>query len=475
MHSVSAKDPERPRFLNEAECHDILQRLVSFAKGGGYTAVGIASGWTGNIRWARNQVSTSGEVEENTFSIVRRINGASALVTINEHSDVAFVGALRRAERLLRLSREAFTGDLPGEPIDPSVSPNIYSEETYQLNADRRAEAARSLSQSSVDAGMLSAGYIGVSAHSRAVIDSDGGSRYFKWTFAQYSVTVRDPKGTGSGWAGIDSDDWMRIDGEVLSKVAMEKCLASRNPVRVEPGRYTAILEPQAVCDLTEGLLFALQREPNESDDPSFPFWRSPKVAMLGDKVIDERISISTDPMDPELGYPPWSAELSPWRVFNDAIHPTTWIDHGILRNLSYGRDYAISQLGRNTGIGSWSFRMSGGTTTVEEMIATTKRGLLVTRLDRVQLMDSRSQLYKGYTRDGLWLIENGKISKACKNLLFSESPLFALNNIEQLGIPKRVFRPPAPMSGTLVGPLGIIVPALKVQDFNFVALSDAV
>jgi predicted Zn-dependent protease len=108
---------------------------------------------------------------------------------------------------------------------------------------------------------------------------------------------------------------------------------------------------------------------------------------------------------------------------------------------------------------------MSGGTTTVEEMIQTTKRGLLVTRFSNMELIDDQSVLVSGYTRDGLWLVENGQISKPVKNFRFTESPLFVFNQVEQLGVPQRIFHPTAP----------IVVPPVKVRDFSFTSLADAV
>jgi predicted Zn-dependent protease len=115
----------------------------------------------------------------------------------------------------------------------------------------------------------------------------------------------------------------------------------------------------------------------------------------------------------------------------------------------------------------------SGGTTQIDDMIATTKRGILVTRFDEILLINFTSQLYRGYTRDGLWLIENGRITKPIKNLVFTESPLFALNNVEQLGVPQRVFHAGVPFPWAVPQPR--IVPPMKVRDFSFTALTDAV
>jgi predicted Zn-dependent protease len=153
---------------------------------------------------------------------------------------------------------------------------------------------------------------------------------------------------------------------------------------------------------------------------------------------------------------------------------PVKWIDRGVLTNLWYPRDYALRALGENTGVRLLTgYRMSGGETTVEEMVRTTRRGLLVTRFSNVRLLDPSSLLATGLTRDGLWLIENGKISKAVKNFRFTESPLFVLNSLEQLGEPVPVFRPVARPTSIELTPA--IVPPLKARDFSFTSLIDAI
>jgi predicted Zn-dependent protease len=187
---------------------------------------------------------------------------------------------------------------------------------------------------------------------------------------------------------------------------------------------------------------------------------------------VDPRITISADPMDPDLGFPPFA----PWGesvTRTEVYHPATWITNGVLTALAYNRQYAVENLAQAVGLpNEGAFRMSGGETSIDEMITTTKRGLLVTRFDQITLLDLTSLLLRGYTRDGLWLIENGKISKAVKNMAFTESPLFALNNLDQLGVPQRVYHP---AMGRVALPQPVVVPPIKVRDFSFTALSDAV
>jgi predicted Zn-dependent protease len=479
----------RPRFLSEADCHDLVDRLTRYSTGGGYTCVTIRSVWRGSIRWARNQVSTSTEVKTNDIHVLRNIRGSAGRIDINETTDAALVAASRDAERLVALGLERpNSGFVSRLPLELVLAPDLFSDATYQLDADQRAAAALALTQDARAAGMLSAGYIEVAAVSLALLDTLGRVRYFPYTQAQYSVTVRDPKGTSSGWAGLDHHDWGKIDASTLTARALDKCIKSQHPVAVEPGRYTTILEPQAVGDLVGQLFFnassAMDRPYNEEQStPLGPFHQSPPTATrpglskIGEKIIDERLTISADPMDPELGFPPFAVggvgDLQD-QFTMPVYHPATWIDHGVLTNLAYSRAYSIQYLNRDTGLpNSGAFRMSGGTTTIEEMIATTKRGILVTRFDDILQLDLTSQLYRGYTRDGLWLIEHGKISKAIKNLAFTESVLFALNNVEQLGVPQRVFHPNVAFTHGIPQP--VVVPPLKVRDFSFTSLVDAV
>jgi len=476
--------------MSNDECLALAKRAAGFAVGGGDTRVQIDSTWSGNIRYAHNQITTSGDVRDNGVQVYREINGAFALMLSNSIDDVGLQAAVRRAERVLRMREEGggpqFSEHFlppPEEQLktdedvkrfineedrraalrslvqteEPYDKPHLFFDTTYGLDAERRATVVEPLIAAAAAAGVVAAGFVQVAAHGRAVIDTVGRALYYPYTTAQFTVTVRDPQGTGSGWAGVDWSDWARIDTAKLSQVALDKCLRSRNPVAVEPGRYTAILEPQAVCDLTQFVMDSMDRALAEAG--TGPFAAGKDQSRIGQHVMDERISISADPMDPDLGFPPFSES-------GNVYHPVTWVEHGVLKELAYFRPYAIRKLGTNRGLpNSTAYRMSGGTSTLDEMIATTERGLLVTRFSGLHVTDPNSLLVEGYTRDGLWLVERGKIVKPVKNFRVVESPLFMLNNIEQLGAPVRVFHPGAP----------VIVPPIKARDFSFTSLSEAV
>jgi predicted Zn-dependent protease len=182
----------------------------------------------------------------------------------------------------------------------------------------------------------------------------------------------------------------------------------------------------------------------------------------IGDKLFDERVTIWSDPADPRLLTTPFSGQGLPNRRMS-------WIENGVVRNLVYDRYWASRTNREPTGFPAGYF-MEGGEATVEEMIASTERGLLLTRFWYIRGVDPRTILFTGLTRDGTFLIENGRITHAVKNLRWNESPVFMLNNIEMLGRPVRIS--PSESSGLSNA---VFVPPLKVRDFNFTSLSDAV
>jgi predicted Zn-dependent protease len=250
------------------------------------------------------------------------------------------------------------------------------------------------------------------------------------------------------------------FDAAAVAARAIEKARRSVNPVAVEPGNYTVILEPTAVANLVQLIAFALNAR-NADEGRSF-FSLAGGKNKLGQKIVDERVSLVSDPLDPEAYANTFTAEGLPTRR-------TAWIENGVVKNLAYDR-YWAGQKGVSATPLIGSLRMTGGTASTEEMIASTRRGILVTRFWYIRPVDPRTILYTGLTRDGTFLIENGKITRAVKNLRYNYSPIFLLNNIEAMGQPVRVSASEDGSPG-----FAVVVPPVKARDFTFTSLSDAV
>ena len=419
--------------------------------------VNLNSGYQADLRFAANQVSTAGGVVNGTVAVTSTFGKKHATTVTNDVSDEALARTVAQSESLAKLS-----------PDDPEVMPplgtqtylpvNGYFESTANLTPADRARAALTALEPARKAGDLkAAGFIIVNANANAVGNRNGLFAYNRSTNANYTLTVRTDDGTGSGWAGGEHPDWKQIDFGGMAQRAITKARLSRNPVAIEPGRYTVILEPQAVGDLVQLMGFALNAR--NADEGRSAFSKQGGGNKIGEKIVDPRVTIFSDPQDPQLLAQPYDNQGLP-------LSRQVWVENGVLKQLFYTRFWAQKQSKQPTGFPS-SIKLVGGTTSMDEMIKSTPRGVLVTRLWYLRQVDPRTILFTGLTRDGTFLIENGKISKAIKNFRFNESPLFLLANLDAIG-------PAVRIGGTEQGG-PVVMPPIKARDFNFTSLSDAV
>ena len=444
--------------MGREECEALAKRALAAATAD-ETRITINSGARGNTRFAVNQISTAGDNYDATVSVRSTFGRRTGVVNTNKLDDASLQAAVALSERLAKLS-----------PEDPEAMPELepqtyaeargWSDATASLDPSARANAARAITEPARAAGLISTGYLEMRAGATAVANSKGLFAYSRQTALSLTTTVRTEDGTGSGWAGATSHDFAALAPAALGARAIDKARRSVNPVAVEPGRYTVILEPTAVGNLVQFITNAMSAR-NADEGRSF-FSKAGGGNKIGMKVVDERVTITSDPLDPETYANTFSGDGQP-------IARTTWIDNGVVRNLAYDRFWAQKQ-GRAPLPNAGSVRMSGGTATIDDLIASTDRGILVTRFWYIRSVDPRTILYTGLTRDGTFLIERGRITRAVKNLRFNESPIFMLNNLEAMGRPVRVSASEAGGPG-----LAIVVPPLKVRDFNFTSLSDAV
>ena len=441
-----------PREMAQA----LVEKVVKMSKADD-VQVNVTSGYQADLRFAANQVSTSGGVVNGQVAVTSTFGKKHATTVTNDLSDDALRATIDKSEALAKLS-----------PDDPEVMPalgpqtyapvNGYFDATANLSAEDRARAALTALEPARKAGDLkAAGFIIVNAGSNALGNGKGLFAYNRSTTANYTLTVRTNDGTGSGWAGAEHPDWKQLDFSGMASRAIDKARLSRNPVAIEPGRYTVILEPQAVGDLVQLMGFALAAR--NADEGRSAFSKPGGGNKIGEKIVDDRVTIFSDPQDPQLLAQPYDNQGMP-------LSRQVWIENGVLKQLFYTRFWAQKQNKQPTGFPS-SIKLEGGTTSMDDMIKSTPRGVLVTRLWYLRQVDPRTILFTGLTRDGTFLIENGRITRAIKNFRFNESPLFLLANLEAIG-------PAVRLGGTEQGG-PVVMPAIKAKDFNFTSLSDAV
>ena len=442
--------------LTREEAEAIVEKAIKLSKADAID-VQINTYTQGNIRFADNQVSTAGSTTDAQLGIQSAFGPKHAVVTTNDLSDESIKRAVDQSERIARLA-----------PDDPESMPQLGAQKysavtswfdaTANLTADDRARAALYALDKARKAGdVKAAGYLVTGAGALAIGNSSGMFAYRRNTSANYTLTVRTNDGTGSGWAAADHPDWSQLDAANVASRAVDKARASRSPVALEPGRYTVILEPQAVGDLVQ--LISNYADARSADEGRSPFVKQGGGNKVGEKICDPRVTIFSDPADPQLLGQPWDFGGMP-------LGRQVWIENGVLKQLIYSRFWAKNKGKTATG-GPTTFKMAGGTQSVDDLIKGTTRGILVTRLWYLREVDPRTILYTGLTRDGTFLIENGKITKSLRNFRFNESPLFVLNNIDALGKAER-------LAGTEQGG-DVVMPSIRAKDFNFTSLSEAV
>jgi predicted Zn-dependent protease len=453
-----------PEWLSRAEARRLAERLLALSKSDG-CQVSLSSGANGNTRYARNEVTTAGDAVDAAATVTARFGKRTASVTTNLLDDAGLRRAVDASERLARLAPE--NPDLmPLLPAQVYADVPAFAGTTAGLDAARRGDAVRVVTGSADRAGLVAAGFVHCVAGAGAVANSAGLFGYHAATRAVHTLTVRTPDGKGSGWAGTAHNDWARATpAAALAERAVRKAQGSRQPGALEPGKYTVVLEPTAAGNLLSLLAFSLNAR--AADEGRSFFSKRGGGTKIGERVVDERVTIVSDPQDPDLLTAPYTGEGLP-------VGRTAWIENGVLRHLAYDRFWADKQGVPPTPFAG-GFRLTAaagaGAATLDELIAGVDRGLLVTRFWYIRAVDQRTLVYTGITRDGVFLIERGTVTRAVQNFRFNESPVAMLNNLVAIGRPERIS---ASESGD-VGGAAAVVPPLVVRDFNFTSVSEAV
>jgi predicted Zn-dependent protease len=444
--------------LSEKNAKELLTKVLKYSKADEIEC-NLDGSIGGNIRYARNTVSTAGEESDLVLAVQSTFGKKTGTATINEFDDASLEKVVRRSEELAKLAPE-------NEEHMPLFGPQKYApsktyfESTANVTPENRAQAAEDSIVPSKKNKLVAAGFLEEFVTFSAIINNKGLFAYNKSTDVDFSVTIRTEDGKGSGWVSRNFSDYNLLDTAKASNIAIQKSKGSVDAKAMEPGKYTVILEPAASVGLLgnmvrnfaqrgadEGRSF-LSYKLKEGEDVQ----KAPKNK-LGQKMFDERVNIYTDPSHPIAPAAPFSGDGYP-------RNRTDWIKNGTVVSMPNSPYWA-----KKTGVAyvprGGNIIMDGGNESLEEMIKNTRRGILVTRLWYIRSLDPQTLLYTGLTRDGTFYIENGKIKYPIKNFRFNESPIVMLNNIEALGKPERID--------------GNMIPPMKIRDFTFSSLSDAV
>ena len=442
-------------FPTEAELKAILLKVVAMSKADECTAQ-ITGTTTGNIRFALNNVSTSGIVTDTELVVQVAYGKRVGTATINEFNDAALERVVRRAEDLAKLAPEN-PEFVPAVAKQTYRASDTFSAATAALTPEYRARVANASIAPCRAGKLVAAGFLTDTNRFVAFANSRGNYGYQAGTALDYTCTVRTDDGRGSGWVGRNLQDSTSFDASSEIQTAMRKASASADARALEPGKYTVILEPAAAAGLISFMMNFF--DARQADEGRSFLSKKGGGNKIGEQVYDPRVSFTTDPWHPGAAVMPWDDDGLPREKM-------ARVEGGKITNLNYSRYWAQKQGKRPVGQAG-NLLMAGGSKSTADLVRSTQRGILVTRTWYIRMVDPQTVLLTGLTRDGTFFIENGQIKYPLKNFRFNESPVIMLNNIDELGKPVRV----AADEGDMV----MMIPPMKLRDFTFTSLSDAV
>jgi predicted Zn-dependent protease len=442
--------------LSRDESLTLCDAVLAHAKSAGAedATVSVQSTVESHARFADNRITTSGRADNLGITATVWVGRRRGAATGNDPGGPALKQLADEAVQIARVS------PVHREYV-PTLGPLDYPAErgfaaaTADVDLAARATALEAALAACRSAGVTGAGFHNARASASAAATANGNRRYVRGSEAAFSVTARSADGTGSGYYAGDHFDLARLDAPAIARQAVDKAVRSRGPKPIEPGVYPVILEAQAVADLLGFLTSSF--DARNTDEGRSAYAGKDGATKVGEALFSERLNIYSDPMHPEMPAAPVTAEGVP-------AARLSLVKAGVLENLEYTRYWAQERKRTPTpGPVNYIVESTVPPVAIDDMIKGMKRGLVISRFWYVRLIDPRSLMLTGLTRDGLWWVENGQVRYPVRNLRFNQSVLAMLApwNVEAIGAARRL----SPF----------MAPALRLSSFAFTSISDAI
>jgi PmbA protein len=453
--------------LDKDKAADIFDRLKKHSTADEVEAL-IYGGRSALTRFANNTIHQNVAEENIVVSVRTAFGGRTARATTNKLDDESLKQVVQASENLAKVQHpdpDLLPMPSPAETGRAVQAPNRHFEQTAAITPELRAEAVRKIVGAAEKHKLTTAGIFSTSETVEGIFNSRGLADWHTQTSSEISVTMLAPD--SSGWQKANSPDVANLDALGLAETAAEKAAKSAAPREIPAGKYTVILEPAAVLDMA-----------------GFMFWDFGGLAILdqrsfltnrvGTKLFGENINIWDEVTHPLQSGSPFDGEGVPRQRVQ-------LIENGVVKRLVYARATAarMSKSEHKDNVGpvaptghgfalpnemgeapvNLAFSSPRDPRTVDQMIASTERGVLVTRLWYIREVDPYEKILTGMTRDGTFYVENGKVQYGVRNFRFNESLIHMFSNVEEMGTPVRA-------SGE--ESFDMVVPAMKVREFNF-------
>jgi predicted Zn-dependent protease len=437
--------------LSDSELRRIAEKIFKFSNAD-ETEVEIGATTDALTRFANNTIHQNVAEQILAVSVRTVLDGRTARATTNKTDDDSLRRVVETAKSLARSQpRNPNLLPMPGPQKYAKLS-RYFDNTAHATPADRARVVVRATSLAEKSK-QTAAGIFSTAVTQSAIANTKGLFASHRQTRAEFSITILESN--SSGWAKSNSPDLAQIDPAAMARSASEKSAASRLPSEAAPGRWTIILEPSAVLDLV-GFLFY------DFSGTAIADQRSCFTKRMGQRVLGENITLDDDAYHPLQSGAPYDGEGMPRQK-------VLLVDRGVPSNLVYSRATGKKMKARPTGHGfplpnemgeaPVNLVFGGGEASLDEMVRSTERGILVTRLWYIREVDPYEKVLTGMTRDGTFLVQDGRVSGGVRNFRFNQSLLAMLSNVEMIGAPVRAAGEES---------FDMVVPPMKVGNFHF-------
>jgi predicted Zn-dependent protease len=446
------------------EVKALTDKVLNMTKADG-AEVEFTGGERAGTRWANSTITVNLVQLDQQLTLTVRLGGKTGTASTREFDDDSLKAMVDEATAEARAARDT-----------PDLAPLVKGPQTYvevdaalppmvNFGPAERAEMVRQSVAICDKKGALGSGYIPKTYLTTCTANSEGLFAYYQYAEAGMILTCRTQDGRGSGWAGITGvKDLRLIDAARISEIAADKAVKSQKPRALEPGRYTVILESRPAARFLSLMTNIFNARAIETGPRSYLSGAEKGRSKLGEQVFSNLVTIKSDIGNPILRQTPIMPDGMPAK-------PVTWVEKGVLKNLYYDPQYAARVKKAPTpATPNMSLVLEGSDQSVEQMVASTRRGLLVSFFWYIRPVDQPTLLNTGMTRDGLFLIENGEIVGPVQNFRWNMSPLVGFNNVTAIG--QAV---PMHTGESYDGPGTALVPAVRMEDFYMTSVSPAV
>ena len=461
--------------LTKDQASDIFDRIKKFSSADEIDVL-FSGGRFALTRFANNTIHQNVEDENHVVSVRTAFGGCTARATTNKFDDDSLRRVVESSEALAKVqhpdpdlllmpdSQEA-EGSTGESPISARTVPSRHFEATAAITPQLRAAGVKKIVEVAERHKLTTAGIFSISESVEGIFNSRGLSNWHTQTLAEVSITMLGAD--SSGWQKANSPDVTKLDPLHMAEVAAQKAIDAAHPAEIPAGKYSVILEPSAALDIV-GFMFWDYSGMAILDQRSFLTGR------IGGQLFGENITIWDDVTHPLQTGSPFDGEgMQRMQV--------PLVENGVVKRVVYARATA-ERMKRSehkdkvgtiepTGHGfplpnemgemplNIVFAPAKNPQTLTEMIASTERAVLVTRLWYIREVDPYEKIVTGMTRDGTFLVEDGKVKQGIRNFRFNESLIHMLSHVEAMSAPQRSCGEES---------FDMVVPAMKIRDFNF-------